>query len=420
MVGKKIYIMKQLLKFIIIVTVCINFCYACGDSDLNDAKGSKEVPAQVKIDSIRNLNGKSIIFYTRPGDVNYKYLRIVYQTDTEERVTSASLYTDSVIVEGFGIAGEFEAKLYSVSAGESYSDPVVTKVNPLTPPFTTAFDKLQVIPTFGGIRLLTENTEGEMLTFYAYKKNEKGEWDEIGAIYTVAENIQAPIRGLDAVETEFGVIIKDRWGHRTEMLEKIVTPFYEEQCDKSKFNYLRIDNYEHYTQAITILWDGVVVSGSTFMNKVYSLLPDMEPTKITIDLGKKYKLSRLQINGPRATDSNVSSIFTNLYPRDVDLWGRNDDNTNGFSENDPSWIRLTPVTSLKRADGSTTPSGSVALTTADIEIAKAGHEVVFDEDAPPVRYVCFRCLHNYDNARTATRFQLGELTFFGTPEEKIQ
>ena len=418
MVGKNIYTMRQLFKFMIIATVCIGFCYACGDSDLNDPKGSTEIPDQIKIDSISNLNGKSIIYYTRPDDKNFKYLKVVYNTDTEERITNASSYTDSVVVEGFGIAGEFEAKLYSVSSGEAYSEPVVVNVNPLTPPFSIAYDKLQMVPTFGGIRLLTENTAGEMLTFYAYKKDDKGEWNEIGAVYTVAKNIQVPIRGLEAIESEFGVIIKNRWGHRSEMLTKTMTPFYEEQCDKTKFGYLKIDNWESHTQAITCLWDGRNYSGR-FMNKYYPLLPDVSSTQITIDLGKKYKLSRVQIHGGKTTETNYAEIFNNLFPRDIELWGRNDDNTAGFAE-DGTWIRLTPITALKRADGSVTPTTKEPLTTADREIAKAGHEVLFDENAPPIRYVCFRCIRNYNNTQTISRFLLSELTFFGTPEEKIQ
>lgn len=405
--------MKQLFKYIITAAVCISLCYACGESDLNDPKGSKEIPAQITVDRVQNLNGKSIIYYTRPVDDNFKYVKAVYQTDTEERSVNASSYTDSVLVDGFGKEGEFEVKLYSVSSGETYSTPVVAKVNPLKPPYIIAFDDLKVTPTFGGIRVSAKNSEG-MLTFYAYKKGDDGQWYEFGALYTTATEIHQAIRGLDAVETEVGIIIKDRFGHRTEMFTTKLTPWYEETCDKKKFNFLKIDNWESHTQPLTCLWDGANQSSRVFMNKFYP----GPTTQVTIDLGQKYKLSRIEIHGDMRSATDFGGSFTNLFPKEIDFWGRNDDRTTGFNNNeDGTWERLTPLETLRRADGSVTPSTVAPLTNADRELALAGHEVLFDEDAPPVRYICFRCLSNY--GANNTRFSLCEFTFFGTPEDKL-
>lgn len=413
MVGNKnLFTMKQIIKFIFI-SACVFLIYACGDSDLNDPKGSDIAPAKVTVDSVRNLNGKSIIFFTQPADKNFKYLRVVYNTDTEERTTNVSYYTDSVIVEGFGAAGEYNVKLYSVSAGEASSDAVELKVNPLRPSFLYAYDKMSIVPTFGGIRVLSENIESDMLTFYVYKKGDDGEWNEAGAIYTTARTISHAVRGLDAVESEIGVIIKDRWGHRTEMLTETVTPWYEEMCDKKKFGYLRIDEYESHTSAITILWDGVTNNYSyTFMNKVYYT---DKPTKFTIDLGAEYQLSRFEFWG-RQSATNFNEVFKNLHPKEFEIWGRTDDRTTGFDENDPSWILIMPKQTVTRADGSTTSQELLALTTADKELANKGHEFMFNEDAPAVRYVCYRSLSNYGGNNT--RFMMNEVSFYGTPTGK--
>jgi len=48
-----------------------------------------------------------------------------------------AVYADSVVVEGFEKAGEYNVKLYSVSPGEAYSEPLEVKINPEEPPYIT-------------------------------------------------------------------------------------------------------------------------------------------------------------------------------------------------------------------------------------------------------------------------------------------
>lgn len=55
---------------------------ACGDkSDLNDPHGSSLVPEQVTLNSVKNLPGKSIIYFKQPSDKNFLYMKAVYSTD---------------------------------------------------------------------------------------------------------------------------------------------------------------------------------------------------------------------------------------------------------------------------------------------------------------------------------------------------
>ena len=46
-------------------------------------------------------------------------MKAVYMTEIGERSTNASYFADSVVVEGFEKAGEYNVKLYSVSPGEA-------------------------------------------------------------------------------------------------------------------------------------------------------------------------------------------------------------------------------------------------------------------------------------------------------------
>ena len=72
---------------------------------------------------------------------------------------------------------------------------------------------------------------------------------------------------------------------------------------------------------------------------------------------------------------------------------------------------------LPRADGSVIPAAIVPLTDADKELARDGNELEFSVDLDAYRYVTFVCIKNY-NVGTS-RINVAELTFFGTPEDKI-
>lgn len=414
--------MKKLIYISIGILGMALFLSACGETDANSPQGSTIAPAQVKLDGVKNLPGKSVIYFTQPGDKNFLYMKAVYETDQGERSINASYFADSVVVEGFGQAGTYDVKLYSVSPGEAYSDPVNVQINPTEPPYLTAYKELKVTPDFAGIRLKTVNTGNETLTFYVYKKNDKNELVEAGAVYTKKAEISEPVRGMDAVPSDFSIVIKDRWGHLSETKEVSLTPYYEEEVDKSKMDYLRIGEYKGYLAPNVgtpkNLYDKKV-TGNTFMMDAREAAgyDFTKPSSVTLDLGKKFKLSRLLVQGRRNSSTDYSSIFESLYPKDIEIWGRNDNKVTKFDPvNDPGWVLLYSGY-LARADGSTLPGAIVPLTDADKELAIKGNEIEFSADLDAFRYVTFVCNKNYNSG--SSRINVAELTFYGTPEDKI-
>lgn len=395
---------------------------ACGDkSDLNDPHGSSLIPEQVTLNSVKNLPGKSIIYFKQPSDKNFLYMKAVYSTDLGERSTNASYFTDSVVVEGFREAGEYDVKLYSVSAGEAYSDPVHVKINPEEPSYITAYKELKITPDFAGLRLKTINTSSETLTFYVYKKDDAGKWTEAGALYTKKPEINDPIRGMEAEPSDFKIVVKDRWGHLSDSKEVSFTPYYEEEVDKKGMGYLAIGEYKGYlapnAKTPKNLYDGIIGNNNTFMTITTEGYDFSKPSSVTLDLGQKYKLSRMIVYG-RRSGTNYSAIFDGLYPKEIEIWGRNDNKVTKFDpENDPGWTRLYKGV-LPRADGSTIPTAVVPLTDADKELARDGNEFEFSADLDAYRYVTFVCIKNYNSG--TSRINVAELTFFGTPEDKIQ
>lgn len=415
--------MKKLIYNSIGILGMALLLHACGETDVNTPKGSTIAPQQVKLDSVKNLPGKSVIYFTQPGDKNFLYMKAVYSTDQGERSINASYFADSVVVEGFGEAGTYDVKMYSVSPGEAYSEPLTIQINPQEPAYLTAYKDMKVTPDFAGIRIKTVNTSSETLTFYVYKKNDNGDLTEVGSLYTKKSEINEPVRGMDAVPSDFSIVIKDRWGHLSETKEVSLTPYYEEDVDKSKMDYLRIGEYKGYLAPNAgtpkNLYDNKVSGNNTFMMDARESAgyDFSKPSSVTLDLGKKFKLSRMLIQGRRSNNTDYSSIFESLYPKEIEIWGRNDNKVTKFDpENDPGWVRLYAGV-LARADGSTLPGAIVPLTDADKELAINGNEIEFSADLEAYRYVTFVCYKNYNSG--SSRINVAEFTFYGTPEDKI-
>lgn len=385
--------MKKIIYSSLLVLAITLLTSACdNDSDMNSPHGSTTPPEQVVLNGVKNLPGKSIIYFTQPSDKNFLYMKAVYMTEIGERSTNASYFADSVVVEGFEKAGEYNVKLYSVSPGEAYSEPLEVKINPEEPPYITAYKEMEIKPDFAGIRIKTSNTSNETLTFYVYRKDATGKWTEAGALYTKKQEINEPIRGMEAVPSEFSVVVKDRWGHLSESKEISLTPYYEEEVDKKKMGYLAIGEYKGYlapnANTPKNLYDGIIGSNNTFMTLTTAGYDFTKPSSVTLDLGKKFKLSRMIVYG-RRNGTDYSSIFDGLYPKEIEIWGRNDNNVTKFDpENDEGWVRLYQGV-LPRADGSVIPAAIVPLTDADKELARDGNELEFSVDLDAYRYVTF-------------------------------
>ena len=416
---------------LIILAVAIFALYSCGEDNVNSPIGSKDVPKQVTVTSVRDISGASIIYYNKPDDKNLKYVRAVYTTDDGvEKDATASFYTDSLLIDGFANAGTFSVKLYSVSTGETSSEPVSVTINPQTPPYLVASESMELFTTFAGIRIAAPNETEAKLSFGSYKKNAAGEWEEIGMYYTVAKDIGFSVRGQEASEAEFGVRVRDKWGHWSEIKTMTTTPWFEAECSKSLFkevvNLPSDERIQHTwsgsNTAFANLWDGQLMQNAA---KCFHTRPGGTslPQHFTIDLGKVYTLSRMLIWG-RASCTNQGGssndwqhVFSGGYPLQVQLFGStytgNDPSQLVDDINDPSWV-LIGDHFLRRADGSVdVVLGNNVGTAEDQALLERGQELEFPADAPKIRYFRFNTVMTYGGASAV---MLGEFSFFGSDE----
>ena len=292
---------------------------ACADNaDLNEPTGSTMPPAQVLNATVKNLPGAAIIYYDLPDDQNLKYVRASYKVDNMVRTVNASFYTDSLVVEGFPTKGEYDIELYSVSYGEVVSSPLVVKVNPDTPPYQKVRGTLVSAETFGGIRVNFDNPEKAKLGLGVIKKQAEGIWTQVYMHYTEAKGGDFYVRGLDAVTTDFGIFVRDRWGHLSDTLYVTETPLYEEQCDKSLFRKMALptDSYECHSwnevtkgNDMTRLWDGITDADPCFQTKTTTVMPQWFTFDMATLTGERIPLNRLW-NRRQCTKFNGTSYIT--------------------------------------------------------------------------------------------------------------
>lgn len=403
--NKNIYVVALLY-----IGLCIT---ACNDNaDVNIPTGSMTPPSQVLNVSIKNKSGAAVIYYDLPDDQNLKYVRASYKVNNTIRTVNASFYTDSLVVDGFPSEGEYDIELYSVSYGEVVSAPLVVRVSPETPPYQTVRKTLEVAETFGGIKVSFENRGKAKLSLGVLKKEENGNWNQIFMHYTEAEDGSFYVRGLNAVPSEFGFLVRDRWGHISDTLCVIETPLFEEQCNKILFrkHILPTDTYECHkwntvTQGndMTKLWDGITGADPLFHTKTNTSMPQW----FTFDMGETYRLSRFLMHA-RWYQSDETFTFKGGHPKKFEVWGSNNPNPDGSF--DGSWVLLSAYESIRPSGGGLKDP----LTAEDRQLAKNGEDFAIPDEAPSVRYIRFKTNETWGFYKYMF---LQELTFFGAKNQ---
>ncbi len=406
--------MNKIINSLLAVFLCLSLTN-CGDVDMNDPRGSNEVPAQIDINTVRveNFSGTSYIYYERPDDRNLRYVQAVYTLkDGTERKFNASYFTDSIRVDGFPEEGEYEVKLYSVNYAEIRSNPTVVKIHPEEPPYKKVLADCKIEPTFSGIRFISKDEIGTDLSILFFKQAEKGNWEEISSYYTRKSNtLQHIVRGMEAKETRFGVYAMDKWGHKSDTIFTTITPWYEIEIPKKnplwKNMNLPTDAPMHLwstSVSVEALWDGI----TNDWNKNYHTIPGNGiPHWTTIDLGAKYIFSRIVLHM-----RGVSVFYTSYSPKVFEVYGSNAPNQNG--DWDDSWTKLATF-NVVREDGSQTPLSELALTSNEKNMETEGFNFDFPVGLDTYRYIRLRVLSTYGGLDYTV---LAEMTLYGQkPEE---
>ncbi|MDR2467067.1 MAG: DUF4959 domain-containing protein [Prevotellaceae bacterium] len=434
--------------FTLIAFVCAAALASCGKDNVNDPHGSTAVPRQVTVSRVADREGSSVIYFKLPDDKNIKFVRAEWTTDDGKHMdATASFYTDSLVAEGFRDACTVEVRLYSVSTGNVASEPVRQTVSPRTPPYLAIAERVAVNPYFRGIRIDADNETKSRLSFFIYKRNDtvQGGWQELGQLHTSAPKVEYAIKGQDTLEATFAVRVKDGFGHWSEYKQHVLTPWWEELCDKGMYSECRVhrlddisgeyvfddkcadwDGHQMHSWggsdvAFSRLWDDLKMKSAA---SCYHTKPQGSkiPQSFCIDLGKEYSLSRAMV-WMRASDTRMGGssddwqhVWKGGMPKLARIYGSTyigSDPAHNLADNlsDPSWLFIGEGF-FTRADGSSDPLPSGVGTDDDRLKLENGFEIVFSIPAgQKIRYVRFQTVELYS---FATAVMLSELEFHGS------
>jgi hypothetical protein len=410
--------MKKIMYNIAVILIICG-AYGCREADrLDHIDSSAPAPAPVEIKSVTNKAGGAIIKYRVPSDKNLLGVKAVYERNTGEICESkASLYIDSLLVEGYGRTGTYTVQIYSVGVNGKLSSPVSTEINPLPPAVATS--AIDLAPSFGGVSVSFSNHSGENLALVLLIDTAGQDfWTPLQTFYTKADTGIFFRRGLESKEQKFGVYIRDRWNNKSDIVVRNLTPIEEMLIPKDRFTNQALPG-DSYSAAegnesgygLQRMWDGTYNSRQgIFANAHTSPMPQ----HFTINLGYRVSISRFKIYQRPGGDEYASSS-----PRTFELWGSDNPPTDGSWDN---WHLLGEWEAFKpsgyAADGSVgtiTAEDKTYATIDGIDCELSVSEKVPDpfRTVTHLRFKTLSTFNTHGTASTTGQIIICEMTFWG-------
>jgi hypothetical protein len=329
--------MKRLF-YIIIVTIMTGMV-ACTEPPVGQTPVDSVAPPAIDEASINIVPkaGGGVISYKLPSGVNdLSYVKCEYTYNGEPYVVRASIYVDSLIIEGLGTDDPIDVTLYVVDHSENVSPGVTKNFKPETPPWMAIYESLEILPNFGGVSISWVNESETEIGIIVYTEDSiTKEMREGEARYSKDREVEVKFTGYDFVPTRFAARIIDRWGNISPIKDTTVTPLYEAELDKKKWSALVLpgdNNTNSNGRPLSNAWNdnwaynnaALWVSGGEFWPY---------PEYITIDLGEVVKFSRMRLM-PR----NRADYFYNTSTfRKFECWGAVEYNTGPEAQVESYW-----------------------------------------------------------------------------------
>ena len=362
-------------------------------------------PAQVSNAQVENKNGGAVISYTLPNDTDLLYVKAVY-TDShgQQNEVRASMFKNSLEIKGFARSQKHNVQLISVDRSQNESAPVVVEIEPKDSPIYAIKESLKLEATWGGFKLYWDNPEKEQIFMYVTTPGEEGDIN-LDTIISSDSNGNGSVRGLEAKEMEFNIVIRDVYENYTDTVKAVLTPLYEKFLEPDNFVLTPLATNMKWHKSrnnVGALFDGVKLSDKPMYLETKVKVDGIPYSYFTVDLGDTFKLSRVKFWG------RVKYCYANHCPNHFQMWGTasmeaaaNPDNWNGWE--------------LLLDDWSYKPSGSETtdVTDEDKEYAEAGEEFEIPESCSALRYFRFVCLETWTKSPSLT---MNELEFYGAEQ----
>ena len=294
--------MNNIIKTTFTLLLSAIFITACNDGAndfgrVDQKNDNIPAPSPVSVESVRSISGGAVIKVNIPDDDNVKGVIARYTRNGKQVNSKISRYVDSLTVVGFVDTKPHTVEIAAINVNEVESTPVKVDITPLEPAISLA--KATLYQTFGGVKVRIDgNTPKENLTIVLLRDTDLSDfekptsqmkWEQVTTLFTAAETITLPRRGIEPVEAIFGAYLRDRWGNVSDTVKAILTPLEEVELDKDKFRDAKIKDDNCTASAtkykIENLWDKLNDDGKG--NYIFDSKQLDLPTWLTIDLGAK-------------------------------------------------------------------------------------------------------------------------------------
>lgn len=398
------YILNIFTSTLFFFLLCVVFS-SCKEEGIGQYPVDNIPPGKVSNPIVTNLKGRATINYDLPLDKDLLYVKAVYTLPNgQKKETLASAFVNELTIGGFAKSAKATVELIAVDRSQNESEPVSVEIEPLDSPIFDIQESLYVIASFGGIKLNWDNPDNEEVLVGVVSRNEEGSFMPVENFYSSVAKADVAVRGMESVETDFGIYVRDIYNNFTDTLYLTLTPWEESELEKDLWRAMPncnslVEVSSWGTLSMTVLWDNIFITqGIYYLNK-----RTPEPVFFTVDLGVSTKLSRFKFWGR-------NTFYFNLHhPKEFEIWGTNDPAVaNGDACSWDGWELLLSSTSEKPSGPA--PVSHDNLTTEDLALAHAGEEYEFPLEAPHVRYIRFRTLRTWTNSNNSF---LAELSFWG-------
>lgn len=398
-------------------------------TESDDAR-EKVAPSPITHAEFTPTNGGGYFKFTAPDDEDFLYVRAEYTIDNGQVISrSSSVYSDSLIISGFGSVKPYPVKLYACDYFANESAPYTMEVTPLEPNVQAVAKTVKVRPGFANIVVELENESQETVDVYVDIAAQDGTGRKATRIFTTsAKSDKLLITGLESIPYSVTTYLKDKYDNGTAPEDKgVMTPLSDYELAKDTWSFLGdsriygsywdrsagkpVAEYQEmyhkdsmknaaefkYEASIYKFWDGITDGGDDKKLNLVSFFHSGcdYPFSYFIDMGREVKISRMRIHqrydyrwgahGPKIIDLYISDDQT---PEDGILEG---------------WEFLGRYTLEKPA----------LQAEADQEFLNGSEFWIYPAEAafsPQFRYLRFKCIDDFTNGYIGC---LAELTLYG-------
>lgn len=354
---------------------------------------------------VNNIAGGAVIKYKVPNEPDIKAVEARYTISSgkEFRVRSSYL-NDSILVEGFLDEIDYSIDLFVIDKSENYSEVKQVMIHPLKSPILQIKETVQMTPDFGGMMIKWENQYENPIGIFVSQVVED-DTILIDSYYSKNKFGEFAIRGLDAVETNFIIQIRDKWHNYSPKHEFVLEPLFETELDYKLFEIMPniyFNNIPSGTiSSMKKLWDNGDIGD-------YWPGPDKStvPWYGSIKLGKKVKLSRIVIWQYAWANMSYMHFYAGGNAQEYEIWGSNDPATDGSFD---GWTKIMNCKIIKKSG---LPLGMGSFDEEDLDIAlNRGHEFAVPLEAEAYSHIRLKCISNFSFSEEYG--SSSEIKFFG-------